>query len=327
MNLKEKRINNEMMLCITHNDLDGVACNVLMELCNFDTPVVIKNVETNQVEKTIIDFVEEEDSIPYWIIINDLSFINDSELVMDLNELCEKKIIKLTLIDHHPTATWLNKYSWASVKPDADNGSASYQTYKYLSSLGYILPNARLNSWIRSVSRYDTWVWKTSDIFKQDEYENILLDIYGIDFYVESIIVKLMTPNSQGITYSYTETKLIQNYIQKRETKLIKVSEEKIKKINFFGETLYLSLSNAPISALKEKIELLYPDAKDSIIAILYADEMKLSMRTTSDNIDLGKIAVSHAKDGKGGGHKKAAGCTLPVDVGLELLRRYHAQE
>ena len=46
-------------------------------------------------------------------------------------------------------------------------------------------------------------------------------------------------------------------------------------------------------------------------------------MRTKSD-IDCSEIAQRIADNGKGGGHPKAAGCTISNDLALRLIKKYY---
>ena len=320
---KIKKIDENELLCITHNDLDGVAANVLMRLSIFPKlyNVNIENVSTNEVENTINKWIDEHSSFPGFLIINDLSFM-DKDYVEELDKYIKNQPVisaASLLIDHHPTALWLNKYSWCHVKAEKEYGSASYQLFKWMEYNNYITTTIKRLEWISSISRYDTWKWKDSKDFYQDEYENILLDIYGIDYYIDKTISRIRDADP----YSSDELKLIQNYIIKRDKKVTSIVEKKIKEVYFKGHAFYLFLTSAPISSVKEKFEEVCPDAKDNIIATLFVDTMVLSMRTSSDDIDLGELAKSLAFEGKGGGHKKAAGCTLSVEDGLELIRRY----
>jgi oligoribonuclease NrnB/cAMP/cGMP phosphodiesterase (DHH superfamily) len=91
--------------------------------------------------------------------------------------LCEH----FTLIDHHETAIYLNKYWWCNVQIEdgIEKVSGTSLFYNYLKENDLIVYEKDVSKFVEKVKRYDTWSWKT----KYDDIEakqlNDLLYIYG----------------------------------------------------------------------------------------------------------------------------------------------------
>ena len=334
-------------LIVTHTDLDGIGGNIISWFVQKyfsdkkDAPkwiqnfkhLVVYNAETCTVEDSISDFVDLC-GMPRQIIVNDLSFLNDDDDTNKFAEYLESKT-NLILFDHHPSAEWMNKYAFAHVHPTGHGSASKIFLDNVLDAIKdldiNVFDETRINSlknYIEVVSRYDTWEWRTDPKYRFDEYENILFDLYGQDVYI--VRVTDMIAAQQDVTETYTEITLIENYIDKRNKKNESVSK-KLHRISFKGYTMLLSLTPIGISSFSDEIGMYVPEQflpPDTIIAVFYADNRVLSMRSTNDSlIDLSRIAVELSENNDGGGHKKAAGCKISVEDSMELIKLYYESE
>lgn len=334
-------------LVVTHTDLDGVGGNIISWFVqNYfsdkeDAPkwiqnfkhLVVYNAETGTVEDTISDFVNLC-GMPRQIIVNDLSFLNSGDDTNDVAEYLESKT-NLVVFDHHPSAEWMNKYAFAHVHPTGHGSASKIFLDNVLDAVKDRCINTSdemridvLKNYIDTVSRYDTWEWRTNPKYMFNEYENILFDLYGQDVYIDRVTD--MIAAQRDVMATYTESTLIENYIDKRDKKNESVSK-KLHQISFKGYTMLMSLTPIGISSFSDEISRYLPEQflqPDTIIAVFYADNRVLSMRSTDDSlIDLSRIAVELCENSDGGGHKKAAGCKLSVEDSMELIKLYYESE
>lgn len=131
------------VLIITHTDLDGVSCGILFrhfisksKSNNYDVNVI--HCGYNTITSQVKNAAEQMRIDPEFthLFITDISFPQYTGLEEELQEIHEKYSDKtIKLLDHHSTANWLNKYEWAEVKQNDEEGTlhcGTYWTYKYL---------------------------------------------------------------------------------------------------------------------------------------------------------------------------------------------------
>ncbi len=141
----------------THTDLDGIGCAVLGKLAfkNID----ISYVDYNNVNDIVLEFINNKEYDNYdHIYITDISINEDvSEIIHNTNPLNEI----LTILDHHPTAEWLNKYWWAKVNVIEnelqEKTSGTYMFYKELVVLEFLEKSESIRILADTVRKYDTW--------------------------------------------------------------------------------------------------------------------------------------------------------------------------
>ena len=306
--------------------MDGIGCAILgrlafknidIEYCNYD-----------DVNKKIRSFFFSDAVFEYdKIFITDISI--DSELAHDINVCASGSgcFPEIRLIDHHPTASWLNKYDWATVEEETvllhcmpesgivEKVSGTYLFFMYLLSEDHIIPTKEeytiLKEFADIVRKYDTWLWKETYNDETPKKLNDLFYILGRDKFIEDILYKI---KSNDLNFNYTDNLLL----ELEQKKIDKYVEDKYKNIiitniqNYavgvvFAEQYHSELGNR----LSEKHQGL-----DFIIIINMSKS--ISYRTIKDYIHLGNDI---AKFYGGGGHAKAAGSPIGDNIREELIK------
>lgn len=347
--------NPEGTLFITHNDADGLACIVadvvfrsernrsfglISHIDKTKMKEIYKIVDVNRVEDTIYEYARIHRNLPKTIIITDLSFQKgyDDDLLAAINSLNKKGDLTIELYDHHKTATWLNDYEWAHITGNPEYSAASYYALCKYKSIGVDLENdtrrvtrEQLALWgfLQKIARYDTWKWKESPDYITDEYPTLLIPILGYWNWVFYVINAIFTGGNEDLDFFIK--KICENQVYSR-LKRATASLENVKEIHEWCTDIlpidqvktYLILGNHKINILHEVVANHIPNDIPYLFCVLCPDTKKLSMRTMSDDVDCSEIAQRLAVNGKGGGHVKAAGCTISDELALILITKYY---
>jgi oligoribonuclease NrnB/cAMP/cGMP phosphodiesterase (DHH superfamily) len=276
----------------THTDLDGVGCyvvakhvyeNVDVEYCNYD-----------EINEKVKSYLSNRDFLDY-----DLTLITDisiDEVNADVINYQYNLGNKFKLLDHHPTADWLNKYEWATVNPlheDDTKSSGTTMLYDYLNH------PRKVHEFAEKVRRYDTWEWATHYNDTHAKQLNDLLYLIGREAFVVRFI------NNPTIEFGNTEKTIleleqtkIENYISQKTKELKCVSILNYQAGVVFAEQYQSVLGNE----LAKKFDYL------DFIVMINPARGTISYRGIKNDIDLGKNV---AKVFGGGGHPKAAGSQI----------------
>ena len=329
-------------LHISHNDLDGVGCvAVAMMLGIYPQKVQYEFVPVNDADESILrEMVEFTDNgeviFVSDIIISDISVKNRD--VADMLDTFNNVVGTVTLIDHHPTASWLNDYKWAEVITGKD--SATYLLADYfwthgLSKYGNIDEDRPDNifEYARIVSRYDTWEWKNTPLDLTEENHSIILNAIGTDGYLAFVTDELAKRNTFKIC-TFDPNPIITAILHEYSNTIEKETERAIKNISKFmlgyiraaiikydGKTSLSVVANNVIEHSHGT------DEDDIQVLFILCGDNTLSLRKNKrfDAIELGTLAQQLAFDPRyGGGHPDAAGCKLSYDAFIELLRIYY---
>lgn len=291
----------------THTDLDGVGCSIVAQHCFDDIDVEYCNYD--DINEIVGNYLSNRDFLDYELtLITDISV---DEIKADIINYHYNLCNKFKLIDHHPTAKWLNKYEWAHVndfeisiypKEDKMKSSGTSLLYDYLWN-EYELNNPQLIKFVEKVRRYDTWEWSTKFNDNHAKQLNDLLYLVGRDSFVTRFIF------DESIEFTETESiildmedKKIKYYIQGKEKQLKTKEILGYKAGVVFAEQYHSQLGND----LAKKFHAL------DFIVIINPATAKVSYRGIKEDIDLGKDI---AKVFGGGGHPRAAGSQ--IDDGL----------
>jgi oligoribonuclease NrnB/cAMP/cGMP phosphodiesterase (DHH superfamily) len=290
----------------THTDLDGVGCAILGKLA-FGNNIDIEYCNYDEINDKVNKFLDEDYLNYDKVYITDISV--SENIANKINEIIPDKI---QLLDHHPTAIWLNKYNWAEViekygiyKTCGTQLFFIYLAENNLLNLNYILD---VQDFVQVVREYDSWEWKANNNLKPKRW-NDLLYIYGRDNFIELIINKIKTKfdfdNTDYLLLKLEQEK-IDKYIEDKDKKMI------VKKIQ--GYNTGIVFAEQHISELGNKLSELHPEL--DFIVIINIDK-SVSYRTAKDNINLG---ANIAKIYGGGGHPKAAGSPINDDVKNKII-------
>lgn len=294
----------------THTDLDGIGCAVLAKLANAE--IIIEYCDYDNINEKVSQFINHN------TLVGDL-FIADISISDEVAQRIDAVPSDLILLDHHPTALYLNKYKWCTVKiEDDDTGLKTCGTelfYHWLVEYGYIQKSRVLNRFVEVIKNYDTWHWvelgEKGIISKQI---NDLFDIYGQDRFLSWCIERIKARTFP--TLEYTENFLI----QQRQEKINRYIENKNQQLiihSFKNWTSGYVFANQFVSELGNRLCKMHSEI--DFVTIIDVENCTVSYRTIKDDIDLGKDVAALFG---GGGHPKAAGSQFDKAVQLQIIQK-----
>lgn len=282
-----------MIKLITHNDLDGVGCYVVAKYF-LDAEIDVSYCDYKNVNEIVLNVIKNHEQYDE-ILITDIS-VNE-EVAEKLNNLKGK----VKLLDHHPTALFLNKYTWAKVEIECDKGKTcgTQMLFDDLKSVSNDYIKCIPKLFVELVRRYDTWEWKDKYNDEKPRKLNDLMYIVGKEYFIEDMLLKINTGvdifDKFSLKLLELRQKEVDRYIEKKDDNLI------IKDI--LGYNVGIVFADNFISELGDKLSELHPEL--DFIAMI--NQETISYRTTKDNINLSEIA----KHFGGGGHPKASGSQM----------------
>jgi oligoribonuclease NrnB/cAMP/cGMP phosphodiesterase (DHH superfamily) len=287
-----------MYKLLTHNDLDGLGCGILAKLA-FGDKVTVRYNSIGSLDREVAWFLDNEKNT--FLFITDLSVNEENEKRLDSYF---KDGGKLQFIDHHKTALHYNDYEWGHVVVEDEAGhltSATSLFYVYLIEQGLLEKRNIITEFVELVRQYDTWEWEKNEN-ETARRLNALLFLLTIDEFEETMLHRLK--NEEAFHFTEFEEKILameddkkDRYIRRKRRELVQ------KKINnayagiVFAESYHSELGN--------QLGKDYPHL--DYIAILNMGGRKMGFRTIHDHVDVSEVAARF----DGGGHAKAAGCTM----------------
>jgi len=290
-----------MFHIFTHDDLDGVGPVILCNAAKMDLSTVIYN-NYESIDHNLNAFLESNEYAA-----------NDTLLITDITpseEMCEKldtyhrNKIKVILLDHHKTKSWVSNYSWATYE------STSCGTRLVLQYLQPNIPDKDL--YFELVEAINAWdLWKLQSNFRtRGENLNTLLRFIGTHDFVETFSTNPTADNEKP--YS-----LIIQYLNKNKEEYVKkVIEDQLLQAAYhmddLGNTYKILFATDYISEVGHAA-LVHPDCEDlKYIVIVNPTIGMCSFR--SKDVDISNIA----KKLGGGGHPSAAGCRIDSKSKIE---------
>lgn len=300
-----------MKYLFTHTDLDGVGCAVLARLA-FDENVKITYCNYDNVDLIISEFLDE---VCLGYEEGDEVYITDISVSEKVAEKIDSSNARyyIHLMDHHKTAEWLNKYSWADVSEyDGELGFKTCGTelfYKHLVNSGDLKATERYHTFVWAVAGYDTWAWKQ---MKPEEGKiikelNDLLYILGRDEFIDRCIRRKRVKGDDSMIMPSKDERML---LDRRQNEIDAYIKKKMKEsINIIcqisDEEMYncsVVFADRFISELGNRI--CESDKSIDCSMIFDMGACKISYRTIKPDVDVSKIAAYFG----GGGHKAAAG-------------------
>lgn len=339
---------------ITHNDADAIGCALVAALMlpeyNFldNTYFCPANKEkASDKLKEVLDSMT--DYPPDLIIISDLSITEEmADRLEDIEKTWGTYIIGCdhhasnTLNDNHP---WFRVFTGVYKDPLCDDQigpiSAAYallillplyidnkeNVYVDETSVNY----KKLYELARSISRYDTWMWKKFVNVPQpydykDDIISVISSVYGNKETFRALLSLYEGYRENGCKF-YSELvpdnfKYIYNIEIGRQKKSIKYIPTKAKVFEFFnGYTTVVffrgdDYSNACCEAIYNSSD------KIDIVMVLYPENNQIGLRTNKD-IYLPDLIKENGYDG--GGHPQSAGATLTNEQFLEIIHKFYS--
>lgn len=323
--LQEKPI-----LLLTHNDLDGAVPEIILHYLtdNVWTKHCTNAVMDEEIMKAALKHIDEYS----FIIVTDISCSEETARLIDASAARNK----ILLLDHHISAEYLNKFSWACVYSYMPSGStfgtnyytpetlpnarisASGLLYLYLIHKGFLNPKTchTLSSLVELTSCYDTWDWY--DLLHKlpaSEALNDLFYAYGSKEFKTNMLQRCI---ANANIFSKFDTRFLA--LQNRN---IADTVERISKSYIVGDitiendnySLVLCFSDQYPGRLLVDMRERYPDRD----LYLLRTSNGISLRATKPEIN---VAVIAAKFG-GGGHPQASGISIDCHHNIAFLEQY----
>ena len=299
----------------THTDLDGVGCSILLKNVYRDSDINVEYCDYNNINEKVEEFLNLNEDLSF-----DLIFITDISVNESIAERIQEKVElnkynKFVLLDHHKTADWLNKYTWATVEENSEylerktSGTQMLHEWMVSHNSEYIKNNwYNSKEFIRLVNDYDTWHWNTIGDLIPKKF-NDLLYIYGRDKFIEKVLFELKS----CFTHFNSTDELILDLKQEEVDRFIESKNKTLKIVEIDDISLGIVFAESNISELGNRLCKLNPNI--DAIAIININH-SISYRTIKDNVDVSALAKKYG----GGGHTKSSGSPINDTIRNNLI-------
>lgn len=286
------------ILLISHEDADGYGCNIVAEICLNGHQVDIENLGYGKINKRVLQLINSNEADNY-----DYIYITDISVNEEVAELIDKKISqKVILLDHHKSAMFLNKYKWAYVNNEDENGRLICGTkllYRHLVDAEDRVKD-NLNYFVEMINYYDTWLWKKEDVIEAKRL-NDLFKLLGPQEFIKAFVMNFYVngeiSNVDDVLSKYNQ---LLNINQKQIDDYITRKNSSLQKREVLGYNTGIVFAESYLSELGNALCEMNPDI-DFVIMI---NMLTASIRSVKEDIDCSKIAEHFG----GGGHASAAG-------------------
>ena len=168
------------ILLLTHSDMDGAGTGILTKLAFKDVDII--HCSNGIMSRKIVDIITNDETFDKYDFVLACDISCSKEDTKIINESKNKN--KLFILDHHSTASYLDKYNWAFIEPkmikdsfltklykteynvDISKGHSSGTSLMYdfleakdLLDERYCSPMSTLQVMTLLISGYDTWDW------------------------------------------------------------------------------------------------------------------------------------------------------------------------
>jgi oligoribonuclease NrnB/cAMP/cGMP phosphodiesterase (DHH superfamily) len=316
---------------ITHNDADAVGCAIVAANLFPETDIVDNThfCVLGTQEQVITDLLNDafdNNTLPDMIVFSDISMTES--FTTNLEEICAQNKITLVGYDHHPTNHLDEKHPWYNVISDESQYSSLVGADTLVSATWIMcqvlirecqVPEIFIDV-MNMISRYDTWTWR--------KYPYDWSEKYG--FLCDELIAQIC----KQIGPEQTFKDLLPYYMIDDNGQVAATAEKAVPDHYYVLYDLYKRGLDQYLKTLNEKCRItemndlvfaLIPFENNyanaaceyvynnfdyvDVVAVIYLSSNKIGLRTGRDNIDLGQMASTWKQ---GGGHKKAAGATIP---------------
>ena len=304
-----------------HVDLDGagVALLSLMYSLNKKVPVRSRCCSYGSINTAVTSILNNPDIGE--IIIGDLS-VNKS--VAEQLDKVYKSDIPVRLRDHHSTALHLNQYEWALVKESDDKGVPRSGTWWLSQDTDFLSYYEEYKLLIHMIDDYDTWKWKSTGDDIPNRL-NALFNILGTDGFINYI---MSNPPAQVPSELFTDEAniMIDTYFRVIEAEVSHL-EARMCTANMWvtsdGQEVKLRVGIVFLSGhISEVADLILNRHSEIDVLMLICYPFSISWRTIK-NLPVSLGTVASLAVGKGGGHPKAAGVSIPRNVFSDMYTKF----
>lgn len=298
-NVLELKNNGEVVINVTHTDLDGVGCAIISNAKYRKVNVIYAdynnvNERVNEALDMIADFDIALDMVTF--IISDISV--DATTAERLNSLYMNGMA-LILADHHKTAEWLNVYPWATVKSEEHSGtSLLYELLEY--------PSFAKNDYralVELIRDYDLWIHNhpaSKDL-------NRLFYLIGRDAFLLRFTLDPEPYFSDSEALIIKADKDAEDKYYRRVDRVLR--ERMDKKGNTFG----ITYCDRYTSEIGHRLLNSYPHLDYVVLLDVLGDKVSLRSR---EGVDVSEVAKTFG----GGGHKNASGFGFGFDYTADKI-------
>ena len=288
---------------VTHTDLDGVGCEIVLKKYLESDSVVELTVyptDYNTVDDILAKIIADGEAER--IFITDISPRNPA-VILALHGYAQSH--KVVLLDHHETSKdRFDGYDWAHFCADQ---CGTMMLYYYLrKTWGRHDDDLAMESFAIYVDDYDRWI---KDFPEADQLNQLFFFLGREEFVArcrKTRRLDVVTIAEEDLLRAYS--KYIDRQVQERL--------EKIQIVNINGHEVALLYGNQFQSQLGEAAR--RANIPADYLAMIDISDRKVSLRTIRDGIHVGNIAK---KLYLGGGNEKAAGFQLTPLAQLELTK------
>lgn len=305
---RKTTLSKKKVALFTHTDMDGEGCDILAKIAFGEDQVSTHCCNYDNIDNLVRDSLSKSDQYDY-------CFITDISVSSHLADIIDRGYYNFVLLDHHATATNLNKYPWCTVSVEDSNGTKTCGTelfYKWLLDNNFLdhIQEEQLRSireMVEVVRRYDTWDWASmGEEGLVSKKWNDLFGIYSHKQFADRCINQIQS----GLSfYDFSkEDLLLLGIEQQRIDSYVKQKNANLKTVSLCGHNCGIVFAERYISELGHKLCDLYPEL-DFIVLINMNG--RISYRSQKEDLDLGKDVASVFG---GGGHKGSAGSEFDKD-------------
>jgi len=281
----------------THTDLDGVGC-AIVAFHIFGENVSVEYCDNHNVNEKISAYLNDAKNNHNEVYITDISVSEELAERID-SDINSDKERTWRLLDHHATADWLNRYSWADVITESGGKKRSAADIFYSNLVQNVDHELELGTFVEKVRSLDTWDWSaTNDTVAKGL--NDLFWLIGKDRFFERFVAnpsielteseRFLLEIEHGRIEAYKEIKLRQLVVRQ-------IAEYKVGIV--FADRYQSELGNFIVT---ETPELDFVAMIDPGRSVSYRG---------NDKVDVGLFAKKYG----GGGHKNAAGSSISDEI------------
>ena len=294
----------DKIVFVSHNDLDGAGPIIVAD--QFFKNYRYHTVGNRAVDSTVKYVLYSDTYKDYdYIFITDCSVSDEVAKIIDKENAESTR--KIFLFDHHESACYLNKYSWANVTVKDENGEFICGTklfFQYIVDVMDLDCSALtdLTQVVETINDWDTWKW-----FKTNNLEaKALSDLFnktGIEYFIQKF------RNSFEIINDVDRSLLAafeRKYLCLIEPKIMESARIMVLDVGVDFPVIRKVKCVQVTEPISDLAEVLYEDEIDTI---LFFFQDAVSIRTRDEDVHAGFFARKMAGvNGSGGGHKGAGG-------------------
>lgn len=292
-------------LLISHNDLDGISCNLLLDLVGIKYDYY--NVEVSEVSHTLDEVLNSEEKRYDQIFITDLTvYESDYQRLDNAN-------INYLVFDHHNTHLYAEHFKNATIKITEFNhptcGTELF--FNYLKKTYPSIDTPLIASYVELVRQIDTYTMESN----APRDLGTLLFIYGKNTFLKKMKTRLKK-DKESFTFSDFEKR----YLKIKNEEFDAYCLRKEKELMYYEIQGYkcgvIFCENTDKSELGHRISINHPEL--DLIVLINASK-NISYRTERNDIDVSKLAESVG----GGGYIKASGSSFPDEFRDIIIKSY----